>query len=206
MIVSTASRMVSAISYAVFCLKKTNTNAIIRSTKDSPGLVVIFTTTRSESTVVPPVTADRSPPDSRMTGADSPVMADSSTVDALDDVAVARDHLPGFDHHEIADPQVDAGYLLLVAVLGQAPRDGLLLRPAQGFRLCLAAAFGDGLGEVREQHGEPEPDRDQDGEDGRIGDREDGGQQRADPHHEHHRVAQLVLRAQLAQRVRQGRP
>ncbi|RNL73302.1 hypothetical protein [Streptomyces sp. I6] len=29
--------------------------------------------------VVPPVTAERSPPDSRMTGADSPVIADSST-------------------------------------------------------------------------------------------------------------------------------
>jgi len=34
----------------------------------------------SESTRVPPVTALRSPPDSRMTGADSPVIADSSTV------------------------------------------------------------------------------------------------------------------------------
>ena len=34
---------------------------------------------RSESTVVPPVTAERSPPDSRITGADSPVIADSST-------------------------------------------------------------------------------------------------------------------------------
>jgi len=33
----------------------------------------------SESTLVPPVTAERSPPDSRMTGADSPVIADSST-------------------------------------------------------------------------------------------------------------------------------
>ncbi len=43
------------------------------------GLVVIFTTIRSESTLVPPVTAERSPPDSRMTGADSPVIADSST-------------------------------------------------------------------------------------------------------------------------------
>ena len=47
--------------------------------KVSPGLDVIFTTMRSDSTFVPPVTADRSPPDSRMTGADSPVMADSST-------------------------------------------------------------------------------------------------------------------------------
>ena len=34
---------------------------------------------RSDSTRVPPVTALRSPPDSRMTGADSPVIADSST-------------------------------------------------------------------------------------------------------------------------------
>ncbi len=45
----------------------------------SPGLEVIFTTTWSDSTRVPPVTAERSPPDSRMTGADSPVIADSST-------------------------------------------------------------------------------------------------------------------------------
>jgi hypothetical protein len=37
-------------------------------------------TIRSERTLVPPVTADRSPPDSRMTGADSPVIADSSTL------------------------------------------------------------------------------------------------------------------------------
>ncbi len=37
------------------------------------------TTMRSERTLVPPVTALRSPPDSRMTGADSPVIADSST-------------------------------------------------------------------------------------------------------------------------------
>ena len=37
------------------------------------------TTIRSESTFVPPVTAERSPPLSRMTGADSPVIADSST-------------------------------------------------------------------------------------------------------------------------------
>ena len=40
---------------------------------------MIRTTIPSESTRVPPVTAERSPPDSRMTGADSPVIADSST-------------------------------------------------------------------------------------------------------------------------------
>ena len=52
----------------------------MRSRNVSPGLEVIFTTIRSDSTRVPPVTDERSPPDSRMTGADSPVMADSSTV------------------------------------------------------------------------------------------------------------------------------
>ena len=40
---------------------------------------MIFTVISSDSTRVPPVTADRSPPDSRITGADSPVIADSST-------------------------------------------------------------------------------------------------------------------------------
>ena len=78
--VSAASRMFSAISFGVFCRLAPSTRAIIRSMKLSPGFWVIRTTIRSESTLVPPVTALRSPPDSRMTGADSPVMADSSTL------------------------------------------------------------------------------------------------------------------------------
>ena len=49
-----------------------STSAIIRSMKVSPGLEVIWITIRSDSTFVPPVTALRSPPLSRMTGADSP--------------------------------------------------------------------------------------------------------------------------------------
>lgn len=48
--------------------------------KDFPGSAVTITIILSERTVVPPVTAERSPPDSRITGADSPVIADSSTV------------------------------------------------------------------------------------------------------------------------------
>ena len=78
-IVSPASRMLSAISFGVFCRLAPSTSAIMRSMKLSPGSARIFTTMRSESTRVPPVTADRSPPDSRITGADSPVIADSST-------------------------------------------------------------------------------------------------------------------------------
>ena len=48
--------------------------------KLSPGFWVISTTIRSDSTRVPPVTELRSPPHSRITGADSPVIADSSTL------------------------------------------------------------------------------------------------------------------------------
>src|SRR5580704_10800137 len=71
--------MFSAISFGVFCRSAPSTNAIMRSRKVSPGLDVIFIFTQSESTRVPPVTAERSPPASRITGADSPVIADSST-------------------------------------------------------------------------------------------------------------------------------
>src|SRR5712692_7128322 len=79
MIVNAAIRMFSAISLGVLCRLAPSTRAIMRSRKVSPGLALICTTIQSESTRVPPVTADRSPPLSRMTGADSPVMADSST-------------------------------------------------------------------------------------------------------------------------------
>jgi len=53
--------------------------AIMRSMKVLPGSEVMRMTMRSLSTRVPPVTEQRSPPLSRTTGADSPVMADSST-------------------------------------------------------------------------------------------------------------------------------
>ena len=68
-----------AISLGVFFRAAPSTIAIILSRKLSPGSLVILTTIQSDSTVVPPVTALRSPPASRMTGADSPVMALSST-------------------------------------------------------------------------------------------------------------------------------
>ena len=51
----------------------------MRSRKVEPCAAVMRTLIWSDSTRVPPVTAERSPPDSRMTGADLPVMADSST-------------------------------------------------------------------------------------------------------------------------------
>ena len=43
MIVSPASRMLSAISFGVFCRSAPSTSAIMRSRKVSPGFEVIFT-------------------------------------------------------------------------------------------------------------------------------------------------------------------
>ena len=51
----------------------------MRSRKVEPGSAVMRTMIQSEITWVPPVTAERSPPLSRMTGADSPVIAASLT-------------------------------------------------------------------------------------------------------------------------------
>ena len=77
--VSAMSRISSAISFGVFLRAADSTMAIIWSRKLWPASAVTRTTIQSDSTVVPPVTAERSPPASRMTGADSPVMALSST-------------------------------------------------------------------------------------------------------------------------------
>ena len=77
--VNPESRILSAISLGVFWRDAPSTSAIMRSRNVSPGLDVMRTLIQSDSTFVPPVTAERSPPASRITGADSPVMADSST-------------------------------------------------------------------------------------------------------------------------------
>ncbi len=78
--VSPASRMSSAISLGVLRRSAPSTSAIIRSMKVAPGSAVMRTTSQSETTCVPPVTAERSPPASRITGALSPVTALSLTL------------------------------------------------------------------------------------------------------------------------------
>ena len=79
MMVRPDSRIERASSFGVFWRSAPSTSAIMRSRKVEPGEAVILTLMKSDRTVVPPVTAERSPPASRMTGADSPVIADSLT-------------------------------------------------------------------------------------------------------------------------------
>ncbi len=73
---------VSAISFGVRCRTAPSTRRIMWSMKVSPARAVMRMVISSEITMVPPVTPVRSPPNSRITGADSPVMADSSTAAA----------------------------------------------------------------------------------------------------------------------------
>ena len=74
----------------------------MRSRKPSPGSALTRTISQSESTRVPPVTALRSPPASRITGALSPVIgAFVHRGDAFDHFAVGRDDVAGFDQDEI---------------------------------------------------------------------------------------------------------
>ena len=211
MIVSPASRMLSAISFGVFWRLAPSTSAIIRSRKLSPGFGVTRTTISSDSTRVPPVTAERSPPDSRITGADSPVIADSSTLAMPSiDLAVAGDHLAGRDDARgRRRASCELGTSSIVAV-GQPPAgDRLGARLAQRVGLRLAAALGHRLGEVREQHGEPQPGGDAAGEHVRLGGRvaevleeEDRRERGADLDHEHDRVARHAARVELAERCR----
>lgn len=79
MMVKVINRICKAISLGVFFRAAPSTMAIILSRKDAPLAAVTRSTIQSLTTVVPPVTALRSPPDSRITGALSPVIADSST-------------------------------------------------------------------------------------------------------------------------------
>src|SRR3954468_19703285 len=100
--------MLSAISFGVLRRSAPSTSAIIRSRNDLPGSCVISTTIRSLRTRVPPVTAERSAPGGGgPTGDPRGVAAgladhgrrfagDGGLVDrgdALDDGAVAGDHL-----------------------------------------------------------------------------------------------------------------
>ncbi len=140
--VSATSRMVSAISLGVFWRLALSTIAIMRSRKVSPGLTVTRTTSQSDSTRVPPVTAEKSPPDSRITGADSPVIALSST-EATPSITSPSAGITslGLDQHHVALAQLgrfdrDATWRRTSARAASWPRS-----PSSGSRSDAACAL-----------------------------------------------------------------
>ena len=130
------------------------------------------TTIQSDSTRVPPVTAEKSPPDSRITGADSPVMALSST-EATPSITSPSAGITSPASTSTTSPLRSSSASIgchLRAVRAAASSflaQVCFFSAAQRRRLRLAAAFGQRLGEVGEQHGEPQPQRDREDEAGR---------------------------------------
>ena len=153
--------MERAISLGVFCRLAPSISSIMRSMNDSPGLAVTRTVIRSESTVVPPVTEERSLPASRTTGADSPVMADSSMVAAPSMISPsAAMTSPAWTTKMSSLAERFRGDHGGAAARQELLGVGLGAALAERVGLGLAAAFGHGLGEVGEQHREPQPDGD----------------------------------------------
>src|SRR5881392_2999028 len=182
-----ASRILSAISLGVFCRTAPSTSAIMRSRKVEPCAAVIRTVSESEVTRVPPVTAERSPPLSRITGADSPVIADSSTE------ATPSMTSPSLGIRSFASTSTRSPGLSAVASTSSKLRE---LAARRRFALCLAAPFRHRFGEIGEEHGEPQPNRDLPREQGigtnyraaagnQIAQEEDRGQHRDDLDAEH---------------------
>ena len=148
--------MLSAISFGVFCRSAPSTSAIIRSRKVEPGAAVMRTLIQSDSTCVPPVTAERSPP--RFADHRSGFARDGGLVDrgdAFDHLAVGGNDVAGLDEHDVADLQLGARHRSCSSVRPSPPSSlawvSVRVRRSD-FGLRLAAAFGDRLGEVREQH------------------------------------------------------
>ena len=124
---------------------------------------------------------------------------------ALDHFAVAGDDLVLAHEDDVALAQLVRGDHLLAAV-AQAARGRVLLRCAQRVGLRLAARFGHRLREVREEDGEPEPDRDLQREADVVATEEvaqkpERRQRASHFNDEHHRVARHPARVQLRERV-----
>ena len=164
-------------------------------------------TMRSEMTVVPPVTAERSPPelaDHRRGFAGNGSLVDRG--DALDHFAVAGNDVAGVAYHQITSLQIFGRHAFIDLVIVRH-QDALGARLGAGstqtISLRLATPFGNSFGEIREQHGEPQPQDDLEGEpDARVmlnhvAYEQKGGQRGDDLEHEDHRILDQGRRVEL---------
>ncbi len=140
--------------------------------------------------------------------------------DAFDDLAVSRNQLSRLHINAVALLEVGrrnhlapsatfSGQRHGSGATGEARSKGVGRRAhfAQRSGLCFASALGYGFREIREQHGEPEPDDQLKGELGidgmtpqQVRDVQDADQRSPDLHHEHDGVLHHVARVQLLER------
>ncbi|MCY1403944.1 hypothetical protein D9M71_191400 [compost metagenome] len=111
--------------------------------------------------------------------------------DTFEHFAVTGDHLPGFDTHHITFAQAGGRHYLKGAIAGFAPGAQAFATGLEAVGTGLATTFGQGFGEVGEQHGEPQPHGNLRGDEGRYGrignEAQHGGQDRGQFDHQHHR-------------------
>ena len=131
---------------------------------------------------------------------------------ALDDLSVGRDDLAGLDHDDVAALEICSGDLFEAAARGATERRGRRARGPQSVRLGLASPFGDRLGEVGEQHGQPEPEGDHTDEpeiagvtSGEVEQEDSRRDHAAELDDEHHRIPHLQARVELREGVLDGR-
>ena len=214
MSVRPASRMLSAISFGVFWRSAPSTSAIMRSRKVSPGFDVMRTMIWSESTRVPPVTAERSPPDSRITGADSPVIADSST-DAMPSMISPSPGISspaGTTHSSPTASSPDA--FVVVEPSGRRTRATVSARVLRSVSACAlprpsataSAKFANST--VNHSHAETSPANtlSDDVAERQLLEEQDRREDAADLDDEHHRVARHLARVELHERVADRAP
>ena len=132
---------------------------------------------------------------------------------ALHHVAVGGDHLARAHQHVVAPLKVGRAHLLDRAGVGAAMGECGCTGGAQRVGLGLAASLGDRLGDVGEDHRQPQPERHDGGEPQRVTvaakgrqHRDAGGDGRAQLDDEHHRVVDLMAGIELAERVLGGLP
>ncbi len=153
-------RMFSAISFGVFCRCAPSTSAIMRSMNVSPGFEVMlhFDPVRQHARAARhgAAIAARLADDRRAFTSDHGLV---DRRDPFDDLAVAGNDVAGLAQHDVAGAKPRSRYLLDLPVVDDLLADDFGLRLAQRVGLRLAARFGHRLGEIREQHREPQPQR-----------------------------------------------
>ncbi len=113
-----ASKILSAISFGVFWRSAPSTSAIMRSRKDSPGLAVMRTTMRSDKNFR--AAGDRRAIAAAFANDWRGFAGDRGFIDrsdALNHIAVARNHFPCFDDNGIPFAQYRRRYFFFTVTI-----------------------------------------------------------------------------------------